>query len=143
MRIRGSCAMAVHDPGNRYAVPYMWYTTGIGYNVDVVRSRLGREVPDSWALLFDPNNAGKLKDCGISVVESPLDVIASALIYLGRDPNRHSAGDLAAAAAALQKIRPYIRTFEADPIGPLANGDVCLVLAWSGDVEAARSRAAS
>jgi putrescine transport system substrate-binding protein len=135
--------MAIHDPGNRYAVPYMWYTTGLGYNVDLVRKRLGAQITDSWALLFDPRNAERLKDCGIGVIESPLDVIGSALIYLGRDPNRHSADDVAAAAATLRKVRPYIRTFEVDPIAPLANGDLCLVLAWSGDVGAARNRASA
>lgn len=135
--------LAVHDPGNRYAIPYMWYTTGIGYNVELVRKRLGGAVPDGWGLLFEPRNAARLADCGISVVESPLDVISSAIIYLGRDPNRHDVADVAAAEALLQKIRPYVRTFEADVIGPLANGDVCAVLAWSGDVEAARNRAVS
>ena len=26
--------LAMHDPGNEYAVIYMWGTTGIGYNVE-------------------------------------------------------------------------------------------------------------
>jgi spermidine/putrescine-binding protein len=80
--------MAVHDPGNLHAIPYMWSTTGIGYNVDMVRKRLGGNVPDSWALLFDPRNAAKLQDCGILIVDSPLDVFGSAIIYLHRDPQR-------------------------------------------------------
>ena len=37
------------DPGNQYAAIYQWGTTGIGVNVDMVKSRLG-SVPDS----FDP-----------------------------------------------------------------------------------------
>jgi putrescine transport system substrate-binding protein len=135
--------MAVHDPGNLYAIPYMWSTTGLGYNVGKVRERLGAKVPDSWSLLLDPASAAKLKDCGISIVDSPLDVFESVMIYLGRDPNRRDPDDVAAASAVLQKIRPFIRYIDpAQYISDLANGDVCLSLGWSGDVAMARSRAA-
>lgn len=133
--------MAVHDPGNQYAVPYMFSTTGLGYNVDRVRARLGPEKPTSWALLFDPKNAARLKDCGITITDSPLDVFGSVVIFLGRDPNRHDLADVQAASEVLQRIRPYIRTIDPVPIADLANGDTCLALAWSGDVEMARHRA--
>ena len=133
--------MAVHDPGNMHAIPYMWSTTGLGYNVDMVRKRLGEHVPDSWALLFDPKIAAKLKDCGILIVDSPIDVFGSALIYLHRDPQRHDPQDVLVAAELLHAIRPFIRNIDAAAIAPLATGDVCLELAWSGDVEAARNRA--
>ena len=75
--------LAAHDPGNAYAVPYLWSTAGIGYNVDRVRERLGSAAIDSWAILFDPRNAAKLSDCGITVIDSPFDVLAAALLYLG------------------------------------------------------------
>jgi putrescine transport system substrate-binding protein len=133
--------MAVHDPENLHAIPYMWSTTGIGYNVDMVRKRLGGNVPDSWALLFDPRNAAKLQDCGILIVDSPLDVFGSAIIYLHRDPQRRDPKDVLAAAELLHAIRPFVRNIDPAPIAPLATGDVCLELAWSGDVEAARNRA--
>jgi putrescine transport system substrate-binding protein len=134
--------MAVHDPGNLYAIPYMWSTTGLGFNVDKVRARLGASLPDSWALLLDPGNASRLQDCGISIIDSPLDVFESVVIYLGRDPNRRDPGDVADAAAVLHKIRPFIRYIDpAQHIADLANGDICLSLGWSGDVELARSRA--
>jgi putrescine transport system substrate-binding protein len=135
--------MAEHDPGNEHAIPYLWSTTGLGYNVELVRARLGDKAPDSWALLLDPANAAKLKDCGISIVDSPLDVFESAIIYLGRDPNTRDPNDVAAAGAVLQKIRPYIRYIDpAQYIADLANGSLCLSLGWSGDVQLARSRAA-
>jgi putrescine transport system substrate-binding protein len=133
--------MAVHDPGNLYSIPYMWATTGLGYNIDLVRARMGPNVTDSWALLFDPRNAEKLKDCGISVIDSPLDVFESAMIYLGRDPNRHDPADVASASEVLSKIRPFIRYIDPAPDTALANGSVCLCLTWSGDVEAAHNRA--
>src|SRR3954453_15630622 len=53
------------DPGNQFGVPYLWGTTGIGYNVEKVKAALGDAAPlDSSALLFDPANAKKLQACG-------------------------------------------------------------------------------
>jgi putrescine transport system substrate-binding protein len=134
--------LAVHDPGNLYSVPYLWFTTGLGYNVDKVRERLGSSEYDSWSLLFDPKNAAKLEDCGILVVDSPTDVYASALIYLGKDPDSRDTADLNAAADLLLKIRPFVRSIDSvGVISDLANGGLCLILGWSGDVMLARYRA--
>ncbi|MGO9990953.1 MAG: polyamine ABC transporter substrate-binding protein [Steroidobacteraceae bacterium] len=134
--------LAVHDPGNLYAIPYMFTTTGLGYNVDQVHARLGATRNDSWALLFDPGNAAKLKDCGIAIIDSAMDVFQSAMIYLGRDPNRLDPADVAAASDALLKIRPFVRYIDpAQYISDMANKSICLALGWSGDVEQARSRA--
>ena len=134
--------LAVHDPGNLYSVPYLWFTTGIGYNVDKVRDRLGSTEFNSWSLLFDPKNAAKLKDCGILIVDSATDVFSSVLIYLGKDPESRNPADLNAAADALMKIRPFVRSIDSlGIIGDLANGSLCLILGWSGDVTQARHRA--
>ncbi len=134
--------LAVHDPGNLYAIPYMFTTTGLGYNVEQVHARLGATPNDSWALLFDPGNAAKLKDCGIAIIDSAMDVFQSAMIYLGRDPNRLDPADVAAASDALLKIRPFVRYVDpAQYISDMANNSICLALGWSGDVEQARSRA--
>jgi len=133
--------LAVYDPGNLYAIPYMFNTAGLGYNIEKVRARLGVARPDSWALLFDPNNAAKLKDCGISIVDSAMDVFEAAMIYLGRDPNRLDPRDVADASEALLKIRPFVRNIDPAPIADIANNSICLSLGWSGDMEAARSRA--
>ena len=134
--------LAVHDPGNQYSVPYLWFTTGLGYNVDKVSERLGHTEPDSWSLLLDPKNAAKLQDCGIQVIDSATDVFSSVLIYLGKDPSSRDPADLNAAADALMKIRPFVRSIDSvATIGDLANGNVCLILAWSGDVTQAHYRA--
>jgi putrescine transport system substrate-binding protein len=134
--------LAVHDPGNLYAVPYLWTEAGLGYNVDKVRERLGSAEPDSWSLLFDPKSAAKLKDCGIMIVDSPEDVLPSVLIYLGKDPNSRDPADWTAAADVLMQIRPFVRSIEAEGIiGDLANGSLCLGLTWGGEVTQARYRA--
>ncbi len=133
--------LAVHDPGNRYATPYLWTTVGIGYNIDMIRARLGDVHPESWSLLFDPANAAKLQDCGITVIDSPMDVFAAALLYLGKDPNSRDSAEVGAAADLLMKIRPYVRSINSSGyLNELANGGHCLVLGWSGDVAQARLR---
>ncbi len=134
--------MAVLDPENAHAVPYLWSTSGLGYNVDLVSARLGTLPIDRWAIVFDPGNAAKLRDCGISIIDSPSEVIAAALLYLGLDPTSQDSRDAEAAAAVLMKIRPYVRNIDSSEyISALANGSVCLVLGWSGDVLQARERA--
>jgi putrescine transport system substrate-binding protein len=134
--------LAVEDPGNLYAVPYMYSITGLAYNVDQVRKRVGTQAPDSWALLFEAGSAAKLKDCGIAIVDSPTDVFMAAIMYLGHDPNRFDPADLVAASALLQKIRPFVRYVDpAQHVPDLANGTVCLALAWAGDAGQARRRA--
>ncbi len=133
--------LALYDPGNLYAVPYMFSLTGLGYNVEQVKARLGNTVPDSWGLVFDPKNAAKLQDCGIAIIDSPIDVFTSAIIYLGHDPNRFDPADIAAASQLLASIRPYIRYIDpSQHISDLANGSLCLSLTWAGDLGQARRR---
>lgn len=132
------------DPGNQYTAPYMWGTTGVGYNVDKVKAALGGDVPsDSWALIFDPAIASKLAGCGISVMDDEMEAMSAALLYLGKDPNTTDPKDFEAAAALFKQVRPYIRYFHSSQyINDLANGDLCVAHGYSGDVLQARDRAA-
>jgi putrescine transport system substrate-binding protein len=131
------------DLGNKYGVPYLWSVTGLGYNEALVEKALGAEGPrDTLALLFDPANAKKLSDCGISLLDTPQEAFPAALAYLGLNPKSHDPGDLDRAAALLEKIRPYVRKFHSSQyINDLANGDICIALGYSGDVIQARNRA--
>jgi putrescine transport system substrate-binding protein len=132
------------DPGNNYLVPYMWGTTSIGFNPSKVAERLGADAPvDTWALIFNPQTAERLADCGISLLDDPTEVFSAALAYLGKDPNSTDKADLEAATALLQKVRPFIRYFHSSQyINDLANGDLCVAHGYSGDVLQARDRAA-
>ncbi len=136
-------AAAKADPGNRFGVPYLWGTTGIGYNTAMVRAALGAGAPtDSAALLFDPANAKKLASCGISLLDSAQEIFPAALAYLGRDPLSRDPAELTRAAAVVTAIRPYIRKFHSSQyINDLANGDICVAWGYSGDVIQARNRA--
>jgi len=135
-------SVAQYDPGNQYAADYMWITSGLGYNVQAVKARLPDAPLDSWRLLYDPALVSKLEDCGVTVLDEPTEVIGTALLYLGRNPNSESPADLAAAMKVLMAIRPYVRYVDSSRyIDDLANGEICLALGWSGDVKQAKERA--
>ncbi|SCK27418.1 polyamine ABC transporter substrate-binding protein [Vogesella sp. LIG4] len=131
------------DPGNKYGVPWAWGTTGLGYNMSKVQPLLGKNAPyDSWDIFFKPEYLSRLKPCGVSVLDSPLDVFAVTLHYLGKDPNSNNPADYQAAFEQLKKIRPYISQFNTTSyINDLANNDICFAFAWSGDVAMAKRRA--
>jgi len=136
--------VAAHDPGNKYAIPYLWATTGIGYNVDKVKAVLGKDAPvDSWDLVLKPENLEKLKSCGVSFLDAPAEIYATVLNYLHLDPNSTKATDYTGAANdLLLKLRPSIRYFHSSQyINDLANGDICVAVGWAGDVMQASNRA--
>ena len=134
---------ARHDAGGEHSVVYMWGTTGIGYDADKVKAIMPDAPVDSWRLLFDPAVVARFKDCGISVLDDPTDRVATALLYLGKDPNSESEADLAAAETVLMKVRPYLRTIHSSQyIDQLANGELCIAVGYSGDILQARDRAA-
>jgi putrescine transport system substrate-binding protein len=137
-------AAANADPGNKFGVPYMWGTTGIGYNVAKVKAVLGDAAPvGSLKLLFDPANAKKLAACGIEVLDSAQELFPAALLYAGRNPLGRTDADIAKATEILTAIRPYIRKFHSSEyINDLANGDICVAFGYSGDVVQAKNRAA-
>jgi putrescine transport system substrate-binding protein len=135
--------LAVYDPGNQYAVNYMWGTTGIGYNVKAMRERLGANGRiDSWDVVFKPGNLAKFKDCGVHMLDSADDIVPAALHYLGLDPNSADPKDLEKAADLLTTIRSSVRKFHSSEyLNALASGEICLVVGWSGDVKQAQKRA--
>jgi putrescine transport system substrate-binding protein len=140
--------LAVYDPGNQYAVNYMWGTTGIGYNVNAARKIFGSDAAaaaamGSWDAVFDPEKIARFKDCGIHLLDSSDDIASAALHFLGLDPNSSDPGDLEKAAALLTKIRPYVRKFHSSEyLNALASGEICFVVGFSGDIKQAQKRAA-
>jgi len=134
--------LEVFDPGNKYAVNYMWGTSGVAYNEEAVNAAMPNAPVDSFAMFWDPKVISKFAKCGVSVLDAPSEVIGTVLIYLGKDANSEKPEDLAAAEKVLMSVRPYIRNIDSAPyIEKLAGGEICLALGWSGDVLQARSRA--
>ncbi len=135
--------IARNDPGNAHAVNWLWGTTGIGYNVDKIKQRLGDKAPtDSLALFFDPANLAKLKDCGVYLLDTPSEILPIALKYLGEEPNSFDPVVIQKGFDQLMKLRPYITQFHSSEyINALANGDACIAIGWSGDIFQAKTRA--
>ena len=134
--------VALHDPDNAHGVIYTWGTNGIGYNEKMIKQLMPDAPLDSWRLVFDPAVASKIAKCGISVLDSPAEMMRAVLNYLGRDPNSQQPKDLADAETTLLKIRPYIRNINSSEyIEALANGDLCVAVGYNGDVLQARDRA--
>jgi putrescine transport system substrate-binding protein len=133
---------AQYDPGNAHAVGYTWGTVGIGYDASRLRELSPDAPTDSWSLVYDPAIVQRLSPCGVSVVDSPSDVLGTVLAWMGHDANRPSPEQLQAAERALLAIRPHLRKIDTgNQINDLAGGTICLMVTWSTNVQVARNRA--
>ncbi|MHC8307898.1 polyamine ABC transporter substrate-binding protein [Pseudomonas sp. PB3P13] len=132
-----------NDPGNLYAVPYLWGTNGIGYNVEKVKAVLGLDKIESWDVVFEPENIKKLQSCGVAFLDSADEMMPTVLNYMGLDANSTNPEDYKKAEAKLLKVRPYVTYFHSSKyIADLANGDICVAIGFSGDIFQAKARAA-
>ncbi|AVE08500.1 polyamine ABC transporter substrate-binding protein [Pseudomonas sp. R11F] len=136
-------AVSVSDPDNKHAFPYMWGSIGIGYNPEKVKAALGVDKIDSWDVLLKPENIAKLKSCGVSFLDSPTEMLPVALHYLGLPTDTQDKKQLKQAEDLFLKIRPSISYFHSSKyISDLANGNICVAVGYSGDIQQAKSRAA-
>jgi len=141
------------DPGMQYAVNYFWGTSGVGYNVDKIKAALPDAPVDSFRMFYDPTVVSHFKDCGVTMLDEPDEILNTVFIYLNTvnsgkpgykeiSANSTRLEDLEAAKAVLMKIRPYIRYINSSKyIDDLATGEICLALGWNGDVGQAALRA--
>lgn len=131
-----------YDPGVAYSAPYTWGSNGVTYNVKEIKERMPDAPIGSLAMIFDPKVVSKFADCGVTITDSPTDVLPLALKYLNRDPNSASKEDLKAAEEVISAVRPYIRKFDSvSYLTGLANGNQCMAMSWSGDYATAQARA--
>ena len=131
------------DPGNQYGLPYMWGSVGFTYNTDMIKARLPGVDLSSMDVIFKPENAAKLADCGISLLDSPTDIGYMVMSWLGIDPAKAGPDDYARMVAAFKPIRQYVATFDnANYLTTLPNKELCVANTWSGDYGVAKSRAA-
>ncbi len=134
--------LATYDPGNAHAINYMWFTTGLAYDERKTGPMTGGKPLTSWDILFKPEELKKFAKCGVYVLDSPEDMFAVALKYLGSDVNTADPLKINAAAGLLKKIRPFVKKFHSSEyINALAGGDICLAVSWAGDAYQARNRA--
>ncbi len=113
-----------YDPGNTYSVPYMWWTTGVGYDP----ARLGGEAPTSSKALWDTRWSQH-----ISMLDDWQEVFGLTLIQLGHSANTDDAGELDEALALLKQQKPLVRTYSTDTIGTMTSGDIWIGHIWGAD----------
>ena len=105
-------ALQTNDPGNEHGFPYLWGSTGIGYNIAKVKAVLGDNAPvDSWDLIFKPENMEKLQKCGVAILDNGPELLPAALNYLGLPHHSKNPEDYKKAEALLMKVRPYVSYF--------------------------------
>jgi putrescine transport system substrate-binding protein len=134
--------LQVADPGNKYAVPYMFWTNGFVYDAKKVKAIDPNAPVDSWAMMFDPEILSKYSSCGVSILDSPEDVIDLAQNYLHLHPGKSDPKEVKQAADLVAKLQPHVAQFDSTgTIGALADGSRCLAMTWSGDYAQAAARA--
>ena len=130
------------DPGTAYGEPYMWGSVGFTYNMDMVKKRLPDVDLSSMDVIFKPENAAKLADCGISLLDSPTDIGFMVLSILGIDPSNAGPDDYKKMVDAFKPIRKYVTTFDnSNYLTALPNTELCVANTWSGNYGVAKARA--
>lgn len=133
---------AAVDPDNAHNVPWMWGTTGVGYNVEKVQEIMPDAPVDSLRMVFDPAVVEKFASCGVGMLDDAEQVLGLALIYLGLNPDTTDKDELEKAVEVVSKVRPYVRKFHSSSyVNDLADGGLCLAIGFSGDMLIASSRA--
>jgi spermidine/putrescine transport system substrate-binding protein len=113
------------DPNNQYLVPWQSGFTGIGYNLELT----GREIT-SMDDLWNPDFEGR-----IGMFREMRDTFNFALLRNGVNPTEATFEDAQRAAESLLEQAPLVRNYYGNEYTDgLANGDVALTMAWSGDV---------
>ena len=126
-------ASDVLDPGNLHSEPYMWGTMGLAVNVDKVKAIRPDLKLDSTSLIMDPEIAATLAQCGISMVDEPLDVMPTLIAYLGGDIKNIGIADIEAVDAALANISQYVtRVPDEGWSQSIASGKYCVSIGFPG-----------
>ena len=130
------------DPGNRFAVPWMWGTVGIMYNADKAKAILGDAPITSLEVVLNKAIAAKFEKCGISVLDNWQDIMPLVARYLGQPQLSDDPAKLDAVVAKLNEIKPLLRRIASSGYyEQLADGELCLAIGYSGDAMIARRMA--
>jgi putrescine transport system substrate-binding protein len=131
------------DPGNQYLTPWAWGYTTVGINrTKVAKALAGMPMPENaWDLLFNPTYTSRLKACGIAYMEAPTEVIPAALHYVGKNAYSGKNEDVALAVEMLSKVRKDVKMFSTQVVDNLASGNVCVLMGWTSEINAAQDKA--
>ncbi len=114
-----------YDPNNEHSIPFLWGTTGIGYNKKKVKDPV-----DSWGILWNP----KYKD-RILMLEDVRETFGVALKWKGHSINSTNDAELEEAKNLLIQQKPLVKTYSSSNFDEiLLSGDVWLAHGWSGQL---------
>jgi spermidine/putrescine-binding protein len=131
--------LGAFDPGSRYAVPYLWGSVGLAINTVEAEKAFGGPLPNSWSLLFDPEQSKRLATCGVAMINARDEVLSVLLMYQGRSLSHSPPSQINRAAQVLAQLRPQLQYIDSSRyIDDLAKGKLCVAFAWVGDALAAR-----
>jgi len=117
------------DPGNRYAVPWLWGVTGFAYRRDKIP-----DPPPSWEIFLDQRYRGKMTQ-----MDDGRDVLGSWLRYHGHSLNSTNLAELEVAERDAIAAKKNLKAYISAPVkGQLISGDVWVAQLWNGDAEQAR-----
>lgn len=113
------------DPKNKYSIPYLWGTTGIGVNTEKVANTV-----DSWKYLWDEKYKGR-----ISMLDDMRGIANPALKLLGYSINTTDPKKIEEAKQMLIRQKPLVKMYTSDTyVEFLKSGDIWLAQSYSGDV---------
>jgi spermidine/putrescine transport system substrate-binding protein len=114
-----------YDKENAYSIPVFWGTTGIGVNKTVITDPV-----DSWAVLFDAKNAGK-----IYMLNDKRENFAVALRLMGKSLNETDEAVLKQAGEKLVAHAKLVKGYDSDKFDEkLRGGDGALVHGYNGQL---------
>ncbi len=127
------------DPQNAYAIPWMWGTLGVMYNPELVGSRMPAGQARGLDMVFRPATVARFKDCGVTVLDSWVDILPMLSTWLGQPELTAEPAALNALANAYKAVRPSIRRVTTSGYyQQLAEGESCVAIGYSGDAMVAR-----
>ncbi len=121
------------DPGHNYIVPYMWGTHGVTFNRELVLEAHPDAPIGSLDLIFKAEHMEKIAKCGVSFLDSPGDIIPTALVYLGHHPDSTDSAHYKEVEEMLLKVRPYIKTFDNYAYQRMPEKEFCVSFTWGPD----------
>jgi putrescine transport system substrate-binding protein len=130
------------DPNNAHVIPYMWGTHGVTYNKELILATYADAPIGSMDMIFNPDHMKELAKCGVSLLDSPGDIIPMALAHMGLDPNSTNTEDYTAVGEMLAKIRPHVKTFDNYAYQKMPQKEFCVSVTWGPDGLLAMSGAA-
>ena len=113
-----------YDPDNEFSIPYMWWTTGIGYDSKRITDTL-----TSSKALWDERFKKH-----IAMLDDWQEVFGLALIQLGFSANTTNTAEMDQALALLEQQKPLVRVYSTDTTSTMSSGDNWIGHIWGADI---------